>query len=124
MARRHVSVKGDETNWIQTQCAVFKNWVNQNLRTRDMEVTEFETDFSDGIKLVNLYEIVAKKKLGRYNKKPKLPNHMLENVTLALKAMEDDGINLLSIGKWNVLSTVQASIVFVSSLFVDPLQQI
>lgn len=117
MARRHVSVKGDETNWIQTQCAVFKNWVNQNLSTRDMEVKEFETDFSDGIKLINLYEIVAKKKLGRYNKRPKLPNHMLENVTLALKAMEDDGINLLSIGKWNVLSIIETAH-YIRPLFV------
>ena len=68
------------------------------MNTRGFELVEFETDFSDGIKLINLYEIVAKKKLGRYNKKPKLPNQMLENVTLALKAMEDDGINLVSIG--------------------------
>ena len=99
MQRRQVSVKGDENNWIQTQCAVFKNWVNQNLSARDMELHEFETDFADGIKLINLYEIVAKKQVGRYNKKPRLPNQMLENVTLALKAMEDDGINLISIGK-------------------------
>ena len=103
MARRHVSVKGDETNWVQTQCAVFKNWVNQNLSARNMEITEFETDFSDGIKLINLYEVAAKKQLGRYNKKPRLPNQMLENVTLALKAMEEDGINLLSIGKFAAL---------------------
>ena len=91
---------GDENNWIETQCAVFKNWVNQNLMTREMEINAFETDFADGIKLINLYEVVSKKKLGRYTKKPKLPNQMLENVTLALKAMEEDGINLLSIGKY------------------------
>lgn len=99
-SRRQVSVKGDENNWVQTQYAVFKNWVNQNLKTRGMELEEFETGFADGIKLINLYEIVAKKKLGRYNKTPKLPNQMLENVTLALKAMEEDGINLISIGKY------------------------
>ncbi len=93
------SVKGSEDNWVETQCAVFKNWVNQNLMTREMELEQFETGFADGIKLINLYEVVAKKKLGRYTKKPKLPNQMLENVTLALKAMEGDGINLLSIGK-------------------------
>jgi len=104
MARRHVSVKGDETNWVQTQCAVFKNWVNQNLSARNMEITEFETDFSDGIKLINLYEVAAKKQLGRYNKKPRLPNQMLENVTLALKAMEEDGINLLSIDSEHIVN--------------------
>ena len=95
------SIKGDENNWIETQCAVFKNWVNQNLMTREMEINAFETDFADGIKLINLYEVVSKKQLGRYTKKPKLPNQMLENVTLALKAMEEDGINLLSIGKYS-----------------------
>ena len=91
-------MKGDENNWIETQSAVFKNWVNQNLSLRDMEIAEFETGFSDGIKLINLYEVVSKKQVGRYTKKPKLPTQMIENVTLALKAMEKDGINLLSIG--------------------------
>ena len=99
MAWHQVSVKGDETNWVQTQSAVFKNWVNKNLSDRNMKLNEFERDFADGILLINLYEVVAKKQLAQYNKTPRLPNQMLENVTLALKAMEEDGINLLSIGK-------------------------
>eukprot|EP00794_Sanderia_malayensis_P010826 gene10826-11978_t len=91
------SIKGDENNWIQTQCAVFKNWVNQNLSGKGMKVDAFETDFSDGIKLINLYEVVAKKSIGRYTKTPNFTNQMLENVTLVIKAMEEDGINMLSI---------------------------
>ena len=98
MAWHHVSVKGDETNWVQTQRSVFKNWVNKNLSDRNMELNEFETDFADGILLINLFEVVAKKQLVHYNKTPRLPSQMLENVTLALKAMEEDGLNLLSIG--------------------------
>ena len=94
------SITGDETNWIEMQKSVFTNWVNQNLKQRDMRVNDLEEDFADGIKLVNLYEIVSKRKLGKTHKNPKMQTQMLENVTLVLKEMEKDGINLVSIGKF------------------------
>lgn len=98
MANRK-SVKGNEGNWVEMQDDTFKNWVNANLKQRDMYIETLEEGFEDGTKLVNLFEIVSKKGLGRYAKNPKFPNQKLENVALVLKAMENDGVKLVSIGE-------------------------
>jgi len=42
---------------------------------------------------------VSTKKVGRYNKNPKLYAQKLENITTALKLLESDGIKLVNIGK-------------------------
>lgn len=103
-ANRHRSVKGNEGNWIDMQKDTFTNWVNANLRSRDMEIEELGTGFEDGVKLVNLFEVVSKKSLGRYAKNPKFPNQKMENVSLVLKAMEQDGVKLVSIDSDHVVN--------------------
>ena len=95
------SVKGSEENWIEMQNDTFTNWVNANLKQRGMSVQSIAFGFEDGVKLVNLFEIVSKRSIGKYAKNPKFPNQKLENVSLVLKAMEQDGVKLVSIGKIN-----------------------
>ena len=97
MARR--SIKGTEGNWVEMQKDTFTNWINANLKQNEMQIEDLETGFEDGVKLVNLFELVSKKSLGRYAKNPKFPNQKLENVSIVLRAMEQDGIKLVSIGK-------------------------
>jgi len=104
MAANRRSVKGNEGNWVEMQDDTFKNWVNANLKQRDMYIETLEEGFEDGTKLVNLFEIVSKKGLGRYAKNPKFPNQKLENVALVLKAMENDGVKLVSIDSDHVVN--------------------
>ena len=96
------SIKGTEGNWIEMQKDTFTNWVNANLRQRGMEIDDLETGFEDGVKLVNLFEVVSKRIIGKYSRNPKFPNQKLENVALVLRAMEQDGVKLVSIGKYTV----------------------
>ena len=56
-ARR--SVKGSTDNWIEMQKDTFKNWVNANLRQRNLSIESLEEGFADGVNLINLYEVIA-----------------------------------------------------------------
>ena len=89
----------DEKHWVEIQKNTFTNWVNEQLREYGEEVTDLETAFEDGLKLIHLVESVSTKKVGRYNKRPRMYAQKLENVTAALKVVAEDGIHLVNIGK-------------------------
>jgi len=64
-----------------------------------MYITNLETDLADGLKLINLLEIISAKEIGaRYNKQPKMKPQLLENVSLALKFIANQHIKLTNIG--------------------------
>ena len=48
-------------------------------------------------RLVALVETLQKRKL-RHNKRPQSQPHALENITIALDAIQEDGIKLVNIG--------------------------
>ena len=54
--------------------------------------------FQDGTKLVALVQVLQKRKL-RHNKKPVNQHQELENITIALDAITEDGIKLVNIGR-------------------------
>lgn len=91
------SIKGTQTNWIKMQTETFINWININLSSRDMAITDIETAFEDGVKLVNLFEVISKRTIGKYAKNPKFHTQKMENVALVLKEMELDGVKVVSI---------------------------
>ena len=45
-----------------------------------------------------LVEVLQKRKL-KHNKRPQSQPHALENITIALDAIQEDGIKLVNIGK-------------------------
>ena len=49
-----------------------------------------------------LVEVLQKRKL-KHNKRPQSQPHALENITIALDAIQDDGIKLVNIGEENTL---------------------
>ena len=67
MARRMSSVssvgseRGDAPTpeWEVMQMKTFTNWCNVYLGKRDMQLESLETDFEDGVKLINLVEVRA-----------------------------------------------------------------
>ena len=53
---------------------------------------------TEPFRLVALVEVLQKRKL-KHNKRPQSQPHALENITIALDAIQDDGIKLVNIGK-------------------------
>ena len=93
-------VAGHEKDWIEIQKNTFTNWVNVQIQPYGVQIQgDLAEAFEDGITLVYLVEAVSSKKVGRYNKNPKLYAQKLENITVALKLLENDGIKLVNIGK-------------------------
>lgn len=56
------------------------------------------SQFYPGTLLVALVEKLQKRRL-RHNKKPQNQHHEIENITIALDAIKEDGIKLVNIGR-------------------------
>ena len=99
-----VFVKGGVTrvkgwNSKDKQKKSFTLWCNTFLKNRDIEILDLYTDLKDGTYLIILLEeltgeVVAK----RWNKKPRMNIHELENLGQALKFVERQGIKLVNVG--------------------------
>ena len=72
---------------------------------RDMFITKMESDFADGRHLIALVEMLSGRSVGKYNRTPKVHQHKLENVAIALNFLsEKEGIKLVNIGKRSLSS--------------------
>lgn len=63
------------------------------------KVSDWTTDFCDGTHLCTLVESLQKRPLKSWNRRPANQHHYLENATVALSAIEGDGIKLVNIGE-------------------------
>jgi hypothetical protein len=102
--KNQIPMKGFDDKWIIIQKNTFTNWINDQLK-RDLENVEFindlQTDLSDGVKLVRLINVLQQphpKIPKRFFKKPINQHQCLENASLALTAITEDGIKLVNIG--------------------------
>jgi filamin len=93
-----------DRSWVAVQKKTFTRWSNNFLKDRKMHITDLTTDLATGINLINLLEIISAKEIGgRYNKTPKLAPQKLENVSLALKFIQQQGIKLVAIGPEDIV---------------------
>uniref|UniRef100_A0A915Q2T4 Calponin-homology (CH) domain-containing protein n=1 Tax=Setaria digitata TaxID=48799 RepID=A0A915Q2T4_9BILA len=76
--------------WKKIQQNTFTRWVNQKLEPVNVEVTDLETDFEEGLKLIRLVEVLSGRSLGRYSRKVTFRHQKLENISLALKFLENE----------------------------------
>ncbi|OZC08192.1 hypothetical protein X798_04808 [Onchocerca flexuosa] len=76
--------------WKKIQQNTFTRWVNQKLEPVNIEVTDLETDFEEGLKLIRLVEVLSGRSLGRYSKKVTFRHQKLENISLALRFLENE----------------------------------
>ena len=61
-----------------------------HLAKKDMRVNNLEKDFSDGVRLIALLEVLNGEKIeGRYYKNPKSKPYMIDNVHFALNIITD-----------------------------------
>lgn len=56
---------------------------------RGHSVHDLQSDFSDGLLLIQLLEILSEKKIPRYTKQPRFLSQKIDNISIALKFMED-----------------------------------
>jgi len=89
---------------IQKNC--FTRWANEHLKTVNKHIANLETDLSDGLRLIALVEVLSGKRFRKYNKRPKFRNQKLENVTIALKFLEnDEGIKIVNIDSSDIVDS-------------------
>ncbi|KAI5693981.1 filamin-A-like [Diaphorina citri] len=98
-AAKGMQIKGHEDIWVDIQTHTFKNWVNEHLKSVGLHVEDLAKDLADGTKLCALVEILQKRKLKFWIRKPTNQHQFLENVTCALNAINEDGIKLVNIGE-------------------------
>lgn len=90
----------DDAQWKIIQKNTFTRWANEHLKTVNKAIADLETDFSDGLRLIALIEVLSGKKFKHVNKRPNFRTQKLENVTMTLKFLEEDeGIKIVNIGK-------------------------
>lgn len=69
------------------------------------QVSDWTTDFCDGTHLCALVEELQKRPLKpSWNRRPGNQHHFLENATVALNAIEQDGIKLVNIGNVDIVN--------------------
>lgn len=61
-------------------------------------MSSLATDLSDGVRLIELMEIMGDTSLGRFYKQPKMRVQMAENVNKALEFIKSRGVVLTNVG--------------------------
>lgn len=96
-----------DAEWKKIQQNTFTRWCNEHLKCVNQYIYSLETDFSDGLKLISLLQVLSQKRIAKYNKKPTFPPQKRENVAIALKFIEQEDIKLVNIGKFVFVSSCQ-----------------
>jgi len=92
----------EDAEWKRIQENTFTRWTNEHLRQAGSSINDLETDFSNGLKLIALLEVLSGKKMPRHNKKPTFRSQKLENVSIALKFLETEGVHLVNIDSTDI----------------------
>ncbi|ORY28583.1 calponin homology domain-containing protein [Naematelia encephala] len=95
---------GGEIEWADVQARTFCRWLNTKLESQNLEpMTDLVKDFSNGVKLIQLLEIMSEASLGKYNKKPVLRVQKAENASKALNFIRERGVKLTNIGPEDIV---------------------
>ncbi|XP_072567273.1 filamin-C-like [Paramormyrops kingsleyae] len=88
----------EDAPWKKIQQNTFTRWCNEHLKCINKSVTDLQKDFTDGLKLISLLEVLSQKKMYRkHNVRPNFRQMKLENVSVALEFLEREHIKLVSI---------------------------
>ncbi|KAG8951154.1 alpha-actinin [Tulasnella sp. 419] len=85
------------------QARTFCKWLNTKLETANYTAMNSLHELSDGVKLIQLMEIMGDVSLGRYNKNPRMRVQKAENVTKALEFITSRGVKLTNIGSEDIV---------------------
>lgn len=89
----------EDAQWKKIQQNTFTRWANEHLKLINHNINNLETDLSDGLRLIALIEVLFQKRMPKYNKRPTFRSQKLENVSVALKFLEEEHIKIVNIGE-------------------------
>ncbi|KAF9468633.1 calponin homology domain-containing protein, partial [Collybia nuda] len=82
----------------------FCKWLNTKLEVNGYPpMSSLVKDLSDGVRLIQLMEIMGDVSLGRYNKAPRMRVQKAENVNKALEFITSRGVKLTNIGPEDII---------------------
>ncbi|PCH39917.1 hypothetical protein WOLCODRAFT_136560 [Wolfiporia cocos MD-104 SS10] len=82
----------------------FCKWLNTKLEANGYPpMTSLVKDLSDGVRLIQLMEIMGDTSLGRYNRNPRMRVQKAENVNKALEFITSRGVKLTNIGPEDII---------------------
>lgn len=90
--------------WIHVQQNTFTNWINEQLSTDSLRVTDLQEDLRDGVILARLVESLQFRRIGKIFMKPQNQIQMLQNVDLVFRAIMEDKIKIVNIGNEDVVN--------------------
>jgi filamin len=96
----------DDTR-ISMQISTFTKWINEHLKNENETIIDLKEDLTNGVKLIKLINCLQQpnsKVSKRYFKTPINHHQKLENMTLALNAITQDGIKLVNIANVDIAS--------------------
>jgi len=80
----------EDPAWVQIQKKTFTKWMNSHLIKKSFPAIEnAQDDFETGVNLMNLINSLYGLDIPKHNKAPKMRPHKLDNITLALKMLEE-----------------------------------
>ncbi|OCF56677.1 actin cross-linking [Kwoniella mangroviensis CBS 10435] len=95
---------GAEYEWADIQARTFCKWLNKQLESQGLDpMIDLVRDFSNGVKLIQLLEIMSEESLGRYVKKPTMRVQKCENAAKALNFIRGKNIKLTNIGPEDIV---------------------
>ncbi|XP_065072533.1 filamin-A isoform X5 [Ochlerotatus camptorhynchus] len=93
----------EDAQWKRIQQNTFTRWANEHLKIIDKNIASLESDLSDGLKLIALIEVLSQKRMSKHNKRPTFRSQKLENVSVALKFLEIEGIKIVNIDSSDIV---------------------
>ncbi|KAG7210743.1 hypothetical protein KM043_012240 [Ampulex compressa] len=93
----------EDAQWKRIQQNTFTRWANERLKVANRHIDDLESDLSDGLRLISLIEVLAQKRLPKHNQRPTFRSQKLENVSVALKFLEDEGIRIVNIDSSDIV---------------------
>ena len=99
------------SDWVAVQKKTFTRWANAHLRRRGQaEIEDLFTDTSDGIRLLQLLEVIGGDSIyslckRKYNPGPKMRIHKLENCNLIFEYLRKKELQVTNIGSTDIVDT-------------------
>ncbi|XP_076681202.1 filamin-A-like isoform X2 [Andrena cerasifolii] len=93
----------DDQQWKLLQQNTFTRWASEKLKAAGKQIADLGCDLSDGLRLIDLIEVLSQKQLPKHNKKPIFRSQKLENVSVALKFLDDEGIRIVNIDSSDIV---------------------
>ncbi|KAI8144724.1 actinin-like protein [Fennellomyces sp. T-0311] len=90
--------------WEAIQKKTFTKWVNTKLDMGHVpHIQDLSNDLANGVRLIQLVEIISDTALGRYSTNPRMRIQCVENVNKALNFIMERGVPLTNIGAEDIV---------------------